>query len=103
MNTNSSRSRLPPELDMTPDGRFHEPPPSPLMTQVVRWAVVVAVVAGGLALAAVALWFALLLVPVAIIAALVAYAANRFQFWRAGRSVPGGRRPVTWRRHRYYE
>ena len=46
-------------------------------------AVLVAVVAGGLAVAALALWFALALIPVAIVAAVVAVAMLRFQVWRA--------------------
>jgi len=86
---------VPPELDMTPEGEFTNPPASPLVTGVVRWAILVAVVAGGLAVAAVALWFALMLVPVVIAAALVAWGAFRFQLWRARRAAAG--RPVIWR------
>jgi hypothetical protein len=40
-----------------------------------------------LALAAFALWFALVLIPVAIVAALIAWLAFRYQLWRTGRSA----------------
>ncbi len=46
-------------------------------------AILAAVVLGGVALAALALWVALLLIPVAIVAGLVGWAALRFQLWRA--------------------
>ena len=52
--------------------------------RIAGWALVVALVAGGLAGAAVALWLALSLIPVAIVAGLVAYAAFRFHHWRTG-------------------
>ena len=32
-------------------------------------------------------WFALVLIPVAIVAALIAWLAFRYQLWRTGRSV----------------
>jgi hypothetical protein len=81
----------PPELDMLPDGRFREQPKTSLSTHVFRTAVLVAGAAGGLAIAALALWFALTLIPVAIGAALVAYGAFRFQLWRSRASAPRGR------------
>lgn len=72
---------------MLPDGSFRRPPRPPIMTRVFLWAVVIAVIAGGLAAAAVALWLALVLIPVALAAAVIAWLAFRFQSWRAGRSV----------------
>ena len=72
---------------MTPDGRFVEPPAASLATQLLRYALIVAVLAGGLAIAALALWFALVLIPVAIGAALVAYGAFRWRLWRLQRRV----------------
>jgi len=83
--------RRPPQLEMLPDGSFRDQPKTPLSTHVFRTAVLVAGVAGGLAIAALALWFALTLIPVAIGAALVAYVAFRFQLWRSRASAPGGR------------
>ena len=76
---------------MTPDGRFREPPRTPLATRIARTALVIAVVAGVVSLLILALWFALALIPVAIIAALVAWAAFRFQLWRMRRSARYGR------------
>lgn len=74
-----------PTLDMTPDGEFRTPPQMPWSQRILRGAIVVAVLAAGLAVAALALWFALILIPVAVGAALVAYAAFRWRLWRAGR------------------
>ncbi len=68
---------------MTPEGEFVTARPT------VTWplrlgigAALVAAIAGGLALAAVFLWVASVLVPVALIAGLVAYAAFRFRMWQ---------------------
>jgi hypothetical protein len=84
--------RVPPDLDLLPDGSFRPRRP-PLAARIFRWAVVIALLAGALALAAVALWFALVLIPVAIGAGLIAWLAFRYQLWRRGRSG-GGR---VWR------
>jgi hypothetical protein len=73
------------ELNMTVDGRFIDPPRTPVSLQVFRVAILVACIAAGLAIAAVAIWFALMLVPVALVAAAVAWGAWRWQLWRAGR------------------
>ena len=48
-------------------------------------AVILAVVAGGLAFAALALWVFLLLIPVAIVAILAAVGMIRFKLWQARR------------------
>ncbi len=86
--------RLPPEFDMLPDGSLRPRQP-PLASRVFRWAVVIALLAGALAVAALALWFALLLIPVAIAAGVIAWLAFRYQVWKAGRGS-GGRN--VWRR-----
>jgi hypothetical protein len=75
--------RYPPELDMLPDGSFRQPARPPILTRIFLWAVVIAVIAGGLAAAAFALWLALILVPVALLAGAIAWLAFRFQLWRA--------------------
>ncbi len=88
--------RVPPELDMLADGSFRmppQPPRPPVLIRVFIWAAVIAVIAGGLALAAFALWIALILVPVALLAAVIAWLAFRFQLWRA-RSSAGSQRGV---------
>ncbi|HET8997621.1 MAG TPA: hypothetical protein VFN42_13210 [Acetobacteraceae bacterium] len=71
-----------PQLDMLPDGTFRQPARPPILTRVFFWASVVAVIAGGLAIAAFLLWIALILVPVALLAGLIAWLAFRFQLWR---------------------
>ncbi len=48
----------------------------------------------ALAVAAFALWFALILIPVVMAAGLIAWLAFRYQIWRAGRG-PGNRN--VWR------
>ncbi len=70
---------------MTPDGQFRTPPRTPITMQIMAGAVLVAVVAGGLAFAAFALWLALLLVPVVIVAVLVAVVMLRLRLWQARR------------------
>lgn len=91
------RDPYPPELelDMTPDGGFREPPRPPLGMRVAAIAVVAAVLAGTLAVALLALWFALALIPVALVAAAVAWIAFRIQLWRLRRS--GADTPAIWR------
>ncbi len=74
---------------MTPDGQFRTPNRSPIATQIFAGAVLVAVVAGGLAAAAFALWIALLLVPVAIVAIVFAVLVLRFKLWQARRNAAG--------------
>ncbi len=76
--------RLPPELDMLPDGRIR-PRQAPFASRLFRWAVIIALLAGALAVAALALWFALILIPVAIAAGVIAWLAFRYQVWKAGR------------------
>ncbi len=83
-------SRQPPQIDMTPDGRFRDPPAVPLATRIARTAVVVAALTGALAVLILMLWFALALIPVAIGAALIAWAAFRFQLWRMRRASASG-------------
>ena len=80
-------------LDMTPEGEFTRPPGAPgrlpwLMRLALAGALV-AFAAGILALAAFAFWLAVTLLPVMILAALIAYAAFRVQLWRAGRGGGG--------------
>lgn len=77
-----------PTLDMTPDGRFRTPQKPPLALRVAAAALIVAVIAGGLAVAAFAFWLVFMLVPVVLVAGLIGYAALRFQMRRGslGRS-----------------
>ena len=73
-------------LDMTPDGQFRGPPRTPLSARVLSIALAVAAIGAALAIGALALWFALILVPVTLGAAAVAWLAWRYRLWRAGRA-----------------
>jgi len=79
--------RIPPELEMRPDGSFVEPPSAPLATRIFRIALIVTLLAASAAAAIFLLGVALILIPVAIGGALIAWAAFRFQMWRAGKSA----------------
>jgi hypothetical protein len=79
--------RRPPELDMTIEGEFVSPPKPPIASRILVWAVVIAILAGALSVAAFALWLALLILPVAVGAAIVAWAMLRYRLWRAQRTV----------------
>ncbi len=80
------QNRTPPQLDMTPEGMFREPLRPPLASRIGVIALMVAVFAGMVGAAALAFWFALALIPVAVVAAVVAWVAFRIQMWRSRRS-----------------
>jgi hypothetical protein len=77
-------------IDMTPSGEFVSPPPGSGSTpapsiwplKLAFGAATIAVVAGAVALAAIFLWVASLLIPVAIVGGAIAYGAFRYQQWR---------------------
>jgi fatty acid desaturase len=75
--------RMPPELDLLPDGSYRPRRP-PMAARVFAWAMVIAAVAAALAVAAFALWIALILIPVVVLAGLIAWLAFRYQMWRVG-------------------
>ena len=77
------RTPEPETIDMTPDGRFIDPPRTPIADRVFRYAVLVAIIAIGLSLAAFFAWFALMLLPVALAAGVVVWSMWRWQMWRA--------------------
>lgn len=98
-------TRRPPVLDMTPEGEFTTPPPPSAMDRAMGTALRVALAVAGLAgiflLASFALVAIAVLVPVLIVAGLV---AGGILWWRmrSGRGVPGGGRMaqfVVFRRH----
>ena len=80
---------------MTINGDFVAPPRAPIMSRILMWAIVVAVLAGAISLAALALWVALLVLPVAVGAAVIAWAVLRYRVWRAQGSMAGQR--TVWR------
>jgi len=91
----SHPSRSGPVIDMTPEGEFvdvHRENFPPLSTRIVGAAVIVAVIAGGLGIAALALWLAFTLIPLAIAGAVIAYGVFRVQLWWARRGSLGGQR-----------
>ena len=80
-------NRIPPVIDMAPDGTFRSKPPgmrAPLSFKLLLGATIVAVLAGAAAVAALALWIAALLLPVAVVAVVVAWAAYKYRAWRRG-------------------
>ncbi len=81
-------------LDMTLQGDFVEAPVTPVAGRVMAVAILVAVLAGALAVAALLLYLALALIPVVVAAGLIAYAAFRWQVWRARRASLGGQRDL---------
>ena len=78
------------QFDMNPDGSFgdpfEQPRPSGVSSTVLRWALIIAALATLGAFAFLALWLAMVLVPIALGAALVAYGIMRYRIWQAGRS-----------------
>jgi hypothetical protein len=90
-------------LDMTPDGQFRRQPGRaglpgqrglPFMQRVFLGAVIVAAVAGGFALSALAFWLAMFLLPVALVAGLVAWGMLKMMSAaRRSQSVGGQRDP----------
>lgn len=93
-----TETRPRPVLDMTPEGDFRDaaplPRPSTLdrwLARIGAWAILAAVVAGGLLVAALALLFAALLLPIALLAGAIGVAAL---WWRARRARRQGRSVV---------
>lgn len=93
---NRMAPRTPPVIDMTPDGRFREPLRQaglgaggrvPVSVKLLLGAVAVAVLAGTAAVAALALWFVSMLLPLMVIAGGVAYATFKYRQWRGGGTV----------------
>jgi hypothetical protein len=72
----------PPPIEMTINGEFRDQPSAPIATKIGNMALIVAVLATAGAMALLALWFALAMIPIALGAGLIAYGAMRFQRWR---------------------
>lgn len=82
-------------LDLTPDGQFVRRTRLPIVTRIAIAAVLVAMIAGGLAFGALVIGLAITLLPIAAIALVVAYVAFRVEVWRRrpGRGQRGLFRP----------
>jgi hypothetical protein len=94
----SGAPRPEPVIDMTPDGRFIEAPQPgipPIPAKILGIAILVTIAAGALAIALLALWLAMTLIPIVIGAALVAFVVFRVQLWLARRRSLGGHRNVV--------
>jgi hypothetical protein len=94
MDNHASPGRRPPVIDMTPEGDFRDPvPPRPasgfdrFLARIGGAAVLVAFAAGGLVLAAVAIMFAALALPVLIVAGAVGFGSL---WWRLRRARKQG-------------
>jgi hypothetical protein len=88
-------------IDMTLEGEFVSPPPPPtppIGTRIMLWAIVGIVLVIALLIVALTFWFVVMLLPLVLAAALVAYVAFRFQLWRGGRSFTIRRGPGGWPR-----
>jgi hypothetical protein len=93
-----------PVIDMTPDGEFRSAKTwsgkspfgafrysasiTPGTLKIGGIAILVAVLAGTVAAAALALWLAMTLVPIAIVAGLIGWGALKIQRWQARRAGP---------------
>ena len=89
-----------PIIDMTPEGEFRPEAGTAFSVKILRVAIMVAALAGALALAAFALWIALLLIPVAVGAAAIAWLAWRWRMWQRSRysaasGIPAARRAAA--------
>ena len=82
-------NRIPPTLDMLPDGSFRRPPPAgvPLSFKLLVVAVLVAVVAGAIAVAALAIWVFSMVLPILILAGAAAWATLKFRRWQSLRGA----------------
>jgi len=77
-----------PQLDLRPDGSFTRRPTGlPWSARIGIAATLVALVAAGIAGAALAIWLILILLPVIVIAGVIAWGAFRFQLWRGRRGA----------------
>ena len=83
-------NHIPPTLDMQLDGSFRTPPRAgvPLSFKLMLGAIMVAVVGGAIAFAALALWVFSMVLPVVVVAGLFAWATMQYRRWQALR---GGR------------
>lgn len=85
-------SQRPPDdlLEMTADGDFIDPPVRSWADRLIGAAMLIG--GAGIAIVGVvmALWFALLMIPVLIAAGLIGYAALRWYMWKARQAMTAG-------------
>ena len=73
------------QIDMTPEGEFRTSPSPSFASRVARTALIVAILAGLLGAALLAIGFALAVIPVAVGAFAIAWITFRLQLWWARR------------------
>jgi hypothetical protein len=86
-------------IDMTLEGEFVAPPPPPkppIGARIMIWAIVAMVLGVTLLIVALTFWFVVMLLPLILAAALIAYLAFRYQMWRGGHSFTIRRGPGSW-------
>lgn len=86
-------THTPPTLDMRLDGSFRTPPRTglPLSFKLMIGGVVIALAAGVVAFAALALWILSMALPVIIVAGVFAWCMMRLRRWQAHRATSGSR------------
>jgi len=86
-------------IDMTLEGEFIAPPPTPappIGARIMMWAIVAMVLSVAVLIVALTFWFVVMILPLVLAAALIAYLAFRYQLWRGGRSFTIRRGPGGW-------
>jgi hypothetical protein len=83
-------------IDMTLEGEFVAPPAPPIGARIMLWAIVAMVLAVTVLIVAVTFWFVVMILPLVLAAALIAYLAFRYQLWRTGGSFTIKRGPPRW-------
>ena len=86
-------TNTPPTLDMRLDGSFRTPPRAgiPLSFKLMMGGLVIALTAGAIVFAALAVWVMSMVLPVLLVAGLFAWAMMRFRRWQAMRAMSGSR------------
>lgn len=86
-------NNTPPTLDMRLDGSFRTPPRAglPLSFKLMLGGAILALTAGAVAFAALALWILSMALPVIIVASVFAWGMMRFRRWQAQRAMSGSR------------
>jgi hypothetical protein len=74
---------------MVIDRSFRFPSRASLPMKIAGVAIIIAVLAGALAVAVLALWLLAALIPIAVVAGVIAWVAIRFQLWRSRRAYNG--------------